>query len=337
MTRMIRRYMVPLLTFVGLAVASVSHSAELTVYYGATREHMEPVLKAFADAHPQITVKSFRAPTEELAATMDMELKAGRPKFDVICSVYSPIWTLQQRYKSFRRLSPREGEHILQGLRDPEGIQVPFGFGIYVIQHNTKLVSKAEAPRKWADLLDPKWNNKIVLADPRSSGSVHALVWYITQHMAPKGTPYGWAYFEELKKLNPRYVASHGTIGEMVNIGERPIGLQVMQVVETAVAKGEPIWWTFPEDGIPAETSMIAVRADSPNQKAADDFTNFMVSKEGQSAISRHMGFSPVRDDIPFAYKDGTQVKNLNVIRRDDIWIANNRADVIARFRDIIK
>jgi iron(III) transport system substrate-binding protein len=312
-------------------------AAELTVYYGAVREQMEPVLKAFGDAHPDIAVKSFRAPTEELATTMDMELKAGKPRFDVVCAVYSPIWTLQQRYKAFRTLSPKDGERVLAGLRDPEQIQVPFGFGIYVIEYNTKLVSKVDAPKGWADLLDRKWTNKIVLADPRSSASVHSLIWYLTQQLASKGKPYGWAYFEELQKLSPRYVASHGTIGEMVNIGERPVGLQVMQVVETAVAKGEPIGWTFPQDGIPAETSNIAVRANSPNQKAAEEFVNFMVSKDGQMLISKHMGFSPVRDDVPFAYKDGTQVKDLKVIRRDDVWIANNRTDVIARFRDLIK
>jgi len=71
-----------------------------------------------------------------------------------------------------------------------------------------------------------------VLADPRSSGSVYGLIWYLTQYLAPKGKPYGWNYYEELAKLDPRYVASHGTIGELVNIGERPVGLQVMQIVE---------------------------------------------------------------------------------------------------------
>jgi iron(III) transport system substrate-binding protein len=337
MTRTVQRCVFSFLALLVFVAASAAHSAELTVYYGAVREQMEPVLKAFGDSHPQIAVKSFRAPTEELAATMDIELRAGKPKFDVVCSVYSPIWSLQQRYKPFRKLSPRDGERILQGLRDPEGIQVPFGFGIYVIEYNTKLVAKADAPKKWSDLLDPKWTNKIVLADPRSSGSVHSLIWYITEYLAPKGKPYGWAYFEELRKLNPRYVASHGTIGEMVNIGERPVGLQVMQVVETAVGKGEPVWWNFPEDGIPAETSMVAIRTDSPNQKAAEDFMNFMVSKEGQALIGKHMGFSPIRDDVAFRYKDGTQVKDLNVIRRDDVWIANNRTEVIAKFRDIIK
>ena len=336
MTKILRARVFSVLGLLVLLAPSAS-AGELTVYYGAPREHVEPILKAFADAHPELNVKSFRAPTEELATTMDMELKAGSPKFDVVLAVFSPIWSLQQRYKVFRTLAPKEGERIVQGLRDPDQIQLPFGFGIYVIEYNTKLVSKAEAPKKWSDVLDPKWTNKVVLADPRSSGSVHGLIWYLTQHLAPKGKPYGWAYFEELRKLNSRYVASHGTIGEMVNIGERPVGLQVIQVVETSVAKGDPVWWTFPEEGMPAEVTTLAIRANSPNQQAADTFMNFLVSKEGQVLVGKYMGYSPVRDDVPFAYKDGSQIKDLNVIRRDDIWIARNRADVIAKFRDIIK
>ncbi len=337
MEKALRIVVLPLLVVLALMATPAVQAAELTVYYPHVREQMEPVLKAFADAHPEIAVKSFRAPTEELTATMDMELKAGKPRFDVFSAGFPYIWTLQQKYKAFRKFPPKEGEHIIQGLRDPEQIQGPCGFGIYVIEYNTKLVAKEEAPKKWSDLLNPKWNHKIVLADPRSSGSVYGLIWYLTEYLAPKGKPYGWSYYEELAKLDPRYVASHGTIGELVNIGERPVGLQVMQVVDTAVGKGEPVWWNFPQEGMPAETTMLAIRADSPNQRAAEEFVNFMVSKEGQALISKYMGYAPVRDDVAFAFKDGSKVKDLNVVRRDDMWIGKNRAEVIAKFREIIK
>ena len=113
-----------------------------------------------ADAHPEIAVKSFRAPTEELTATMDMELKAGKPKFDVFSAGFPYIWTLQQKYKAFRTFSPNEGDHIIQGLRDPEQIQVPCGFGIYVIEYNTKLVSKEEAPQEEAPKAAPEKKEK---------------------------------------------------------------------------------------------------------------------------------------------------------------------------------
>ena len=322
-----------------IAIATVAVSAtpkmELTVYYGQVREQMEPVLKAFSNLHTEIEVKSFRAPTEELVTTAEMELRAGKPKFDVICAGSAQLLTLQQRYTTFKPFSPVDGGHIIKGLRDKSKVQIPIGTGFYVIEYNTKLITKEQAPKKWSELLNPEWNNKIVLADPKSSASIYGFVWYITQKL--KGKPYGWSYFDELKKLNPKYVASHGTIGEMVSIGERPVGIQLMAVVDTAVAKGDPIWWNFPQDGIPTEVNMVSIRKNSPNQKAAEAFVNFMVSKDGQLMISKYMGYVPIRNDVSFTFKDGSKLKDIKLISRDDNWISENRADIIQRFQNIAK
>ena len=38
------------------------------------------------------------------------------------------------------------------------------------ISYNTRKVSPEEAPQKWADLLDPKWKDKIAVGHPAYSG-----------------------------------------------------------------------------------------------------------------------------------------------------------------------
>ena len=83
-----------------LALSCVPAFAEelnLTVYYGATLEQMSPVLEAFQAKYPNINVKSYRAANEELAATMEMEVRSGNPQFDVIIQGNSPVMTLQRK------------------------------------------------------------------------------------------------------------------------------------------------------------------------------------------------------------------------------------------------
>jgi len=51
--------------------------------------------------------------------------------------------------------------------RDHDGQFAVYRAHLSVIAYNTKLVSKADAPKSHADLLNPKWAGKMVKAHPR--------------------------------------------------------------------------------------------------------------------------------------------------------------------------
>ena len=102
-----------------LALSCVPAFAEelnLTVYYGATLEQMSPVLEAFQAKYPNINVKSYRAANEELAATMEMEVRSGNPQFDVIIQGNSPVMTLQRKYECFQPFTCDSMDAIQQSL-----------------------------------------------------------------------------------------------------------------------------------------------------------------------------------------------------------------------------
>lgn len=335
MIRFIFQVFLLLATFISCTVVRAGDSGpmQLTVYYGAMRSQMEPVLDAFKKQYPNITIKEHRAATEELMATMEMELRARNPQFDVAVAQNAGFLNLQNDYGLFDAYAPSSRSAIMEGLLDPENIQTPIGTGFYVILYNSKLVSKEEAPKSWADLIDAKWTNKITLADPKSSSSVYSFIWYITQHL--KGEPYGWSYFEQLQKLKPAYAPSHGNIGEVVALGERSIGVQVMATVRSSMAKGDPVSWVFPADGIPSELTVSVIRKNTPSRRAAELFTEFLLSKEGQQLVADHLGYIPVRKDLDFSFANGAKLSDITLIKRDVDWIANNKEDVIERFRII--
>lgn len=315
------------------AFAGDGDPMRLTVYYGAMRSQMEPVLDEFKKMHPNIALKEHRAATEELIATMEMELRARNPQFDVAVGQNAGFLNLQKEYDSFASFAPSAKSAIIEGLLDPENIQTPIGTGFYVILYNTRLVAAEDAPKSWADLLDEKWTNKITLADPKSSSSVYSFIWYVTQHL--DGEPYGWRYFEQLQKLKPSYAPSHGNIGEVVALGERSIGVQVMATVRSSMAKGDPVSWVFPADGIPSELTVSVIRKNTPNRRAAELFTEFLLSENGQKLVAEHLGYIPVRKDLDFTFTNGAKLSDINLIKRDVDWIANSKEEVIERFRII--
>jgi len=307
---------------------------ELTVYYGATLEQMTPVLDAFQEKYPNVKVQSYRGANEELSATMEMEVKSGNPQFDVAVMGNGPIITLKDKYDCFQPFTTDANDSISESLLDPENVLVPVGTGFYTIIYNTNLVSEEDAPTSFADLLDEKWDNAVAMADPTSSSSVYTLIWMITEHLGE--SPYGWEYFEKLQDLNVNYVSSHGTIGELVAMGERSVGIQVMATAGTSLKKGDPIAIVYPEEGLPSEVNVTVMRKDTPNQEASALFINFLLSEEGQKLVAENLGWVPVRTDIAdYQLADGTALSEIDLIPRDVTWVTENKEDIIAKFTEL--
>ena len=106
---------------------------ELTVYFGSPEDEMMPVLNAFKAKYPNVDLKTYRAPSEELIATMQMELAANNPQFDVAIVANTSIKTLEKDYDAFAPFVPTEVDALPAGLLDPNNIEIPVGQNFYVI------------------------------------------------------------------------------------------------------------------------------------------------------------------------------------------------------------
>ena len=63
------------------------------------------------------------------------------------------------------------------------------------IGYNTNLVKPEDAPKSFADLLDPKWKGKIVKGHPDYSGTILTATFQLARDL-------GWSYFEKLAQQN---------------------------------------------------------------------------------------------------------------------------------------
>ena len=74
----------------------------------------------------------------------------------------------------------------------------------------------ADAPKSFADLLDPKWSGKIVKAHPSYSGTILTATYQIARDI-------GWSYFEKLAQQKVMQVQSATDPPKKLALGERAI------------------------------------------------------------------------------------------------------------------
>jgi len=160
----------------------------------------------------------------------------------------------------------------------------PFGY-------NTKLVSKAEAPRNWDDLLHPRWKGKLLMDDEE-------YFWHagMLKHW---GEEKGRKYMEALSRQGLQFRNGHALLADLLSIGEFPAAVVVYpDHIEQMKAKGQTVEWVKSSDPILVNLAPVAVAARAPQPNAAKLFLNYSISKEGQEILQKARRAS-ARHDVP--------------------------------------
>lgn len=310
----------------------------LTIYSGIPRNQAEAVVAEFSkDYGKAVSAKVLDSPVEELMAQTRIEIKAGTPKADILWFDKPQLLTLSRESpKLLEQIdSPHYGD-LLDSVKTGDYRKlVPVGFVLYVLSYNTSKYASGAAPQSYADLLKSEHKGQIVFADPRSSAGVHNLFWLITEKLKDQ-KPYGWDYFREIRKNEPRLLSGHGAIRDLVISGERPIGVQFTFYMTGPIARGEKISWNWPKEGVVAGEQTLGVIAKGSNQ-AAKDFAVWATSPKGQDVVSRVVSLAPVSKKVDFKFPDGKRVEDINVIPADAEAISKKRAEVVREFTRIMR
>src|SRR6185437_963358 len=109
-------------------------------------------------------------------------------------------------------------------------------------------------PRSWADPLSPKARGLAVLPPPLYSGAAMITMGAITEDPA-----LGADYFSRLADNRAISVSGNGGVLTQVESGARAFGIVVDFMALNAAAKGAPVSFIFPEEGVTAVTEPVAI------------------------------------------------------------------------------
>ncbi len=221
---------------------------------------------------------------------------------------------------------PAGAERFRPDFRDRDGFYTVLRGTPYVMAINTQKVPKAEAPRRWTDLLDPRWKGKLVHAHPGYSGVV------VTGMTGILGA-LGWDYYAALAKNEPLIVQSAEDPPMKVAGGEAWIGVAGEYNFYRAAKKGNPIEIIFPEEGVPFVSSATAILARAPHPNAARVFTDWLFGKEAQQLMADDGLYVPNEE---VSYPQGKRpLKEIKLLPAAPEEIDKRNEEIKSRFREL--
>ena len=124
--------------------------------------------------------------------------------------------------------------------------------------------------------------------------------------------PQGWDYYAELAKNGAQAAGGNGDVLKAVSGGDKLYGMIVDYMPIREKAKGAPVEFVFPKEGVSAVTEPVAILSTAKNPEAAKAFVDFLLSEEGQK-VAVKQGYIPARADagLPAGYPDRSAIKVL--------------------------
>ena len=148
-------------------IEAAKKEGQVSYYTSTDLPVAEKLAKAFEAKYPDIAVRVERTGAERVFQRIGQEYASNIHACDVVNSsdaAHSIVWkngNLLEAYVPEDVAKFYPVEH-----KDPDGMFASFRVWVSIIAYNTNLVKKEEAPKSFADLLDPKWKGKIVKAHP---------------------------------------------------------------------------------------------------------------------------------------------------------------------------
>jgi iron(III) transport system substrate-binding protein len=237
----------------------------------------EKLGKAFEAKYPGMAVQIERSGSERLFQRVDQEFASGIRACDVINSSDA------SHFISWKRngwLAPFVSEdiarHFLPEFRDPDGMSATTRIYLSSIAYNTSLVKSDDAPRSFADLLDPKWAGKMVKAHPAYSGTIMTATFQIVREL-------GWEYLEKLSKQRVMQVQSSTDPPKKLALGERAVMADGNEYgVVLLKEAGQPVEPIYPTEGAPTISGPTGIFNTAPHPSAARLFQAWLHTRETQ-------------------------------------------------------
>jgi iron(III) transport system substrate-binding protein len=273
-------------------VDAAKAEGSLTWYTSYTDTETTALIKVFNQAYPGIKVTTQQGTAADLTARLETEQKARTYKADLVQGDASYAQLLLKS-GALQPYSPPDKPTPPQALGMPSGYANVDAVLTTVIAYNPSVLQKQglTAPTSLQDLTQPQWKGKFSADDT-------AVNWYESL-VGSMGHDQAQSLAAKLGANKPMMSESHTEALTQVQSGEPAASIAVYGYLAAKLAKATPDRVAFVNPNpLPSSPDVIELVRNAPHPAAAELFMDWLLSKDGQTAMHQISGRISLRDDV---------------------------------------
>jgi iron(III) transport system substrate-binding protein len=312
-------------------IEAARREGKVSFYSALELNTAERLAKTFEAKYPGISVRVERSGAERIYQRIAQEQGSGINAVDVANSTDPSHYLDWKKNDWLQPYMPDDvAKHFPADQVDPDGTYTTSCAWLEVIGYNTDLVKREDAPKSYADLLDAKWQGKMVKAHPGYSGAILTATFVLARDL-------GWPYLEKLAQQKVMQVQSAADPPKKILVGERAIMADGNDYNLVLLKdQGKPVEVVYAAEGSPLIIVPSGIFRSAPNPNAAKLFQSFFFQAETQQMLvdvfahrSFHAGVKEKGAHVPLA--------NLKLLKADPAAVQAQSEEIKARYSRIFK
>ena len=302
------------------------------IVYSSNQQAQNDMMAAEFEKATGIECEMVRAGSGVLLKRMKAE--KGRPLGDVALGFAKIL--LDGNLDLWQAYKIRDWDAYPAEFKHPDGLWTGQMVHVMVFVYNTDQVPAADAPKKWGDFLDPKWQDRVAYCNPNNSGSAYTQLRIMLQLWGSGDE--AWQKVETLLKY-AKITQQSSLVYKGVASGEFPSGITMEYAGYRYKKGGAPVEVVYPTDGTVAYTEGAAIIKGCKNLENAKKFMDWASSQEARKKIVSEFMRRPARTDIDFNALVPGMVPLSQVNQINNIDMANwteERPAILKKVKDIL-